>query len=294
MKNDYESIFSEARKLTQKDMLGDSPAPKELEIVEGTSRHWKTIIGNKPKSKIQDAFKDKSEKIWNNKDLVEYFAHLFFQKTGAEVETTVATSVGSLKRMKDCFTILTGRNPTTSETRKYLEWFIDERLTFLLSKYNRFKTSYWYYEKNVQDFIETALNVEKVKTETGLDSNVKDAKFFTSSMMYAICKADRENFVKRYGIVLSTVWLIKKEGMSEAEAVREVSDIVVKFTEISGFDAIMKSTLRNNPYPTWCNFQSLEAMLVDLTNRTGEFFTLISPQFMKDCRNFSFLADTGV
>ena len=289
MINDFESIFSEARRMTQKAM-----GPKELEIVESSALTWKTISGTKTTSRKFTPYTQKKLEEWNTTDFVRYFKKLFLEKTGAEFDASVPAGALGMQRMRDCFTKLLGRQPSPSEVKQYLEWFTDNQLMLVISKFNCFKTSFLYFEPAVTKFIEQVLNARRPQREIGIDSNAADTNIFTSSMMYSVCKADKENFVKRYGLVLSTIWLIKKEHLTESDAVKEVSDIAAKLADRGEFEAIMKSTLRNNPYPLWCNFHSLEPMLVDLTNRTGEFFNLLSPRFMEDCRNFTFLADTGV
>lgn len=145
----------------------------------------------------------------------------------------------------------------------------------------------------IQKFADKHIIYQEKTPEIGINPKLKDASLFTKKAMQAVATSSRRNLVERYGLVLSTVWLMKIEGYTEDQAVNEVVAMASQIASDGGAALVIKSTARHNPYPIWCKFQSLDSMLVDLTRQTGEFFDVLSLSFHEGADTFSFLNIVG-
>lgn len=289
MLNTPENILSSAFKSKEAEV-------SKLEIIEPEHKNmWNEVEGLYFKHNKRQAasYYTKSIDEWIPKDFLKYFCDAFLKEVGQELNVSIATGSSDIKKVSDEFLKILGRTPSKQEMKDYLDWFMAEQVKPLISRYNSFKMSFLVKPWTIQKFADKHIIYQEKTPEIGINPKLKDASLLTKKAMQAVATSSRRNLVERYGLVLSTVWLMKIEGYTEDQAVNEVVAMASQIASDGGAALVIKSTARHNPYPIWCKFQSLDSMLVDLTRQTGEFFDVLSLSFHEGADTFSFLNIVG-
>lgn len=239
---------------------------------------WTKIVGG------PIHYTQKPVEKWGTKDLFYFFLNKFKETTGEDFVIAVIPGQQNILLLQDAFAKEKGSRPTQAETKEYIEWFLDNIATGLMSRYNCFKMKFMYAQYNIERFI---------KQQKGfVQSKVTESKIgpiFSEGMMESVYLISHENFVLKYGLVLSVIWLMRMKGQNEQEAILSVINLAESLCKKDKYDALVVATEQHNPYPIWCKFVGMKKMLVDLADRTDELFDILDIRFSKETTNFGFL-----
>lgn len=276
----FESILSSAKAQTETSLSkkrGRKPADEDI-IGE-----WASI----PNPKLSAIpYHQKPTSQWGTKDLFYFFQDQFKELTGEEFVVGFIPGQQNILLLQDAMAKQMPARPTAAETKEYIEWFLANRAMGLITRYNCFKMKFMYASFEIERYLNQRNGaVKKVEGSR----KIKDTAVFSADSMESVYLANPENFVLKYGLVLSTIWLMRKRGMDESQAIRAVSDDAVRLCEKGKYNELVAATEKHNPYPIWCKFAGLSRMLADLSERTGEFFDIINTRFSQEANKFSFL-----
>jgi len=243
---------------------------------------WKGIKGsNKFDSKFLDA--------WGTRDFLSFFLKEFELEVGTEFLIAIATGCDGIKKIQDSLAVSLGRRPDNQITKDYIEWFVRNHVTRLINRYQCFKLRFMFSEISVEEFLDECGIVDRPKKETGAKENIKDYSIFSEKNMETVYMSSPNNFVLRYGLVLSVIWLMQAKSLSESEATRRVAKEASILVTDGKFSELAEATEKHNPYPLWCNFDQLGCFLYDLASDTGELFDIIDISFSDESDRFNFL-----
>jgi len=233
---------------------------------DNKSRQAKVVgFGNgKRKNHIKDSLID-----WNNRDFAIYILAKYKEQHKCSWKPTIPNVAVQLGRVKEAIHDTLGfcdnlvffdyinhffRNWSDYYKRKasntlYLNQLRgDEAVTEFASIYD-YQSSLRNYEKR------NKTPEKKGCTEVDLDN--------------AYLLGD-ENFVSDYGIILTCNWLILKRNYNVKKAVNYVARAFLKISKKGRADSVIKSTIKQSPYPSWFKFKNYNIILQAVGKITGK------------------------
>jgi hypothetical protein len=240
--------------------------------------------------KVTDEFlgyRKKRVADWRTPDFFHFFLDLFEKKFGEPFDIAPAAGQQSILLIKDAIAKELGERPSNQVVKDYLEWFMENVAHGLIVKYGCMKMKFFKASWEIERFLDLYSKIKNRKKPEKVSSIL-----YTDDSMRAVYMSSPKNFVLKYGLVLSTVWLMRRNGMSEQEAVKIVTDHAIELTEEGKYNAILSATEKHCPYPRWCFFRSIDSMPRELTIETGQFFDVLSVYFSDHASQFLFLKDS--
>ena len=278
--NNFESILSSAEESANKVILNLEKSEKE-DISD-----WKSIDG---KNVLQ--YDEKKIDFWRTRDLFHFFIDQYKDKFNDDFLIGQAPGCQNLMLVQDALSKHIGYRASLEITRDYIAWYIDNKAEEIVLKYNCFKMKFMKWNNNIEDFFDDYGRDIKIQEKPiGSKSSISDSSIFTESTMSAVYASSCSQFILRYGLVLSNIWLVKNHNMPEQEANDLIINESCKLVKKGLYGKIVESTEKHNPYPEWCNF-SIKNMLEELSIETGEFFNIVNVSFSAASNRFSFLKE---
>jgi hypothetical protein len=277
MSDQLESILSSAKIQTETSLKSKRKKPTAEEMIGG----WATVESKEGSIPYQE--KDVSR--WYTKDLLYFFQDKFKDITGEEFIIGLIPGQQNILLLQDAIYKYRGVRPNALETRDYIEWFLANKAVFLISRYNCFKMKFMYAAYEIERYYQGYGSSKSPEAPQA----PKDTSIFSQETMESVYLISPENFVLKYGLILSVTWLMRKRNMGEQEAIKSVISHAESLCKKDKYEELSASTERHNSYPIWCKFIGLKKMLADLTDKTGEFFDILDTRFSLEASKFGFL-----
>lgn len=277
MRKTFDNILSEACKTTQ-DALSSVKEP-EVKVEPKPEAGWGVVEGK------NRAYSLKPSAQWNTTDLFLFFLDTFRKVTGLDFDTGIRAGQQGILYIQDAMAKVLGVRPTQEQVRDYIEWFLGNKAMTIITKYNCFKMKFLNAHYNIEEFVELRGSRPVAQSQEPKNQS-KKANVYTQSVLESVYLVSDENFLLRYGIVLSIAWLIKGKKMTEVDAIAEVRRLCIEASKHDRFDDLVKATEKHSPYPLWCKFAGLKKLLADLTTDTSEFFDIIHILYTKPGTGF--------
>lgn len=261
-------------------ILSSANAPRRAEPAskKRIKTDWDDIEG-------QGTFRDKSVDRWTTRDMFLFYLDTFRNVIGQEFFTSLAPAQQQILMLQDSLAEYMGMRPTQQQTRDYIEWFLTSNASKLLDKYNCFKMKFMRYPSEIERY----LSLKGIEQKVQVSYKTKEELILSEEMMRSVYSVNIENFVLKYGLVLSVIWLMRKHRIPEQEAISTVTAYALSISQKGQYNDLISATEKHNPYPIWCQFAGFRSMLADLTERTGEFFDIVDGRFLQDVKTFDFL-----
>lgn len=235
---------------------------KPLEVVGKAkiTTGWEVI-----KSRKYNKREDKPIEEWTNQDLFLYLKDELRNKFNFDYnKLSPKSGSAQMGRVEEKLKLSVGGKISKTILKEYIDWFLENECKKLIERYVVFKIQYLLYPTTLSNFarivptITKSKNSNEVKKNQSSPSNILNLKSLEASYQLSF-----DNFVRRYGVVISVMFLINKKGYSEKEAVRLVFDSIIKGCNKDNeyFDILKKNTIKFAPYNTICWFGLLEKMI---------------------------------
>lgn len=259
-----------------------------------TVSNKKTVISKSTETGDWDSIKGsklpyhmKSTLSWNSSDLLAFFVDSFKETTGHDFLIPPALGRQSVLVLKDSIKKMIGYLPDNQITVDYIRWFMQNKAMPLMDKYNCFKFKFMNASWNIEEFFTTVRKLDK--KEIAVNNDIKKASIFNLKTMESAYIVSPDNFVLKYGLILSAVWMMNVLGLSEDDAAQKVKKSAANLSVNGKYDEIVMATEMHNPYPCWCKFSLLSRMLSELTSETDDFFDIVRARFSDESTAFEFL-----
>jgi len=231
-------------------------------------------------------YKRKRVAEWRTPDFFHFFLDMFERKFGEPFEIAPAAGQQSILLIKDAIAKELGERPSNQVVKDYLEWFMDNVAHGLIVKYGCMKMKFFKASWEIERFLDLYSKIKDRKKPEKVSSIL-----YTDDSMQAVYMSSPKNFVLKYGLVLSVVWLMRRKNMTEQEAVGIVMKHAIDLADDGQYNAILSATEKHTPYPRWCYFRSIDSMPRELTIETGQFFDVLSVYFSDHASQFLFLKE---
>ncbi len=244
MSNSFENILQSA--ITNK-------LQKDIDLK--TDDGWGGVKG-------QSSYKNKPIEIWNTKDMLQYFLQTFSEKVGFDHNIGIASGQQQILILGDKIHKHTGTRLSKIETKKYIDWFIENKAKKMIGKYQVFKMRWLYSDFSLSEYFDSK-EVPQVEsfTQKDISATFSKCKYFS-------------DFILKWGIVSGAIVLQKKHKLSDEQIITRMSSEIKEMVKGQKFEQIIISTENLNPYPKNCDIPLIGNVFERITLETNEFFDL--------------------
>ncbi len=229
------------------DILGEEPADSvNLETKNGIL-DW----GDIPSS---SKFHNKSVSNWTSKDLFIYLKSEVSFRSGKKWNSSaIAIGIQTLRQVREYLQEITEKDIGSETIKKYIDWFIANEMNSEISKKGEFYISSIIKKNIIKKFVKhdnlSSSFVNNTEGSATLDRDNIGKIFQTSKML----------FITRYGVVVSTNWLVSSGKFSTAEeAMAAVKNMLNLYSNKS---EIKKTTEFLSPYNTKYKIPGLDELI---------------------------------
>jgi hypothetical protein len=210
----------------------------------------------------------KTPEEWNQKDILKYLGHLYYETTGQSYQYAWAADYAVLRdianRLCHAFHLTECPNVLMKE---YLDYAFDKLVTPHLGRGRKFWAGFLSSPSSILSFSQNRAQrpLEQSVTPSVVSKKVVDEVVHVSEdgltleKLHTAFRINGRYFVQHYGVVLHVNYLILVKKHSMAEAIGTVKKAVDKADRAD----VEAATNRHAPYPNWLPFTDVGVFGLD-------------------------------
>jgi len=215
-------------------------------------------------------WREKPVEDWLNNDLFNYFMSAFYRKFGYNVECALFMGRQNMLRVGENLKKAIGSWPKSEVSKEYIDWFVEEQIPKLLSKYSIFKINFMYHQKNIADFVEKYGLAELREIQLGKEEEEQTTK--------VIFEGTLPDFVCNNGFMYSLAYF-KNSGKTANECCSIISNAIQMIEKANRYDEFAASTRDNGPYPNSLKYRQLDKVFEKVAKLSGRRVSMLRIEF---------------